>query len=168
MQKLYRVTNTLNGEFYIGKTHNYEKRWYQHRWNARNGLETHLYRAIRKYGVENFAFTPVDTLLTEEELIERDKPHYNMTAGGDGGDISSSQKFIESMKRYHESKTPESYATYGMLGKKQSQKQKDACAKANHRSITIEGVTYPSRLSACQALGISRNTLGRRYLGWKR
>tara|TARA_R110002012_G_C11235928_1_gene564704 strand:- start:1 stop:507 length:507 start_codon:yes stop_codon:yes gene_type:complete len=168
MQRLYRITNTLNGEFYIGKTHNYEKRWWQHCWNAKNGIETHLYRAMRKYGEENFVFAEVDTELTEEQLIDKEKPHYNMTAGGDGGDTSSSPKFIQSMKEYHARKTPESYATYGMLGKKQSQKQIEAARKRACRSITIEGVTYPSRMAACEALGISRNTLGRRYCGWRR
>jgi group I intron endonuclease len=168
MERLYRITNTLNGEFYVGKTHNYKKRWYKHRWNARNGLETHLYRAMRKYGEENFVFTEVDTELTEEQLIDKEKPHYNMTAGGDGGDTSSSPKFIQSMKEYHARRTPESYATYGMLGKKTSDRAKKLIGEANSRPITIEGVTYASRMAACEALGIGRTTLGRRYLGWKR
>ena len=166
-QELYRITNTTNGEFYIGKTQEPAKRWWQHRWNARNGVETHLYRAMRKYGEENFTFIMWDTNLTEEQAIKQYKPHYNMTKGGDGGDTSHSPKFKESMKKYHARKKPEDYATYGMLGKKLSEEAKRDISKRNSKPITIEGVTYPSRKAAAEALGVSRNTIGRRYLGQK-
>ena len=163
-QLLYRITNALNGEFYVGKTQNPPKRWWQHKWNARNGVETHLYRAMRKYGVENFTFTLVDTTLTEEQLIERDKPHYNQTKGGDGGDTSNSPKFIESMKKYHSNKPREEYATYGMLGKKMPPEFGEAIRKRKSKPITIEGVEYPSHNTACRELGITRKALWYRYL----
>ena len=164
-QRLYIIRNLLTAEFYVGKTQNPRKRWWQHRWNARNGVDTHLYRAMRKYGIENFEFELQDTTLTEEELIGELKPHYNMTRGGDGGDTSNSPKFKESMKKYHANKTRESYATYGSLGYKKTPEQCRRSAEAHWRPITIEGVTYPSHKHACEALGISRQTLARRYRG---
>lgn len=163
-QMLYRITCEVTGEFYIGKTHCLPKRWWQHKWNARNGIETHLYRAMRLYGVDKFSIAVVDTTLTESELIARDKPHYNMTAGGDGGDTSTSPKFKSSMKAYHARKPREEYATYGMLGKKLTPEQCAKISKANSRSITIDAVEYPSRRAAWEALGISRSTFRRRYL----
>ena len=163
-QRLYIIRNLLNAEFYVGKTQNPRKRWWQHRWNARAGVETHLYRAMRKYGIENFEFELQDTTLTEEELIEELKPHYNMTRGGDGGDTSHSPKFKESMKKYHANKTRESYATYGMKGKKLSPEQCQEIRERKWKPITIEGVTYPSHTHACEALGITRKALWWRYL----
>jgi hypothetical protein len=48
----------------------------------------------------------------------------NKTDGGEGGRTADSEKFILSMKKYHSTKTKESYATYGMLGKTHSDNSK--------------------------------------------
>jgi group I intron endonuclease len=89
---IYRVTNTLNSKIYIGKTTQLLKqRWYQHCSEARNGKQTHLYRAIRKYGESVFMIETLEvvtdvSLLNEREIhwIAELAPHYNMTAGGEG------------------------------------------------------------------------------------
>ena len=166
---VYIITNTITQHQYIGKTNNLNKRWYQHKWNAKNGVDTHLYRSIRKYGVEHFTIEVLESQVPvaniddrERTLIEQYKPHYNMTAGGDGGDTSKSPKFIQAMKKYHSNRTPESYATYGMKGKKLSKACIEAIAKSKHKPTIIEGVEYPSRAAAMKALGISRTQFYRK------
>jgi group I intron endonuclease len=79
---LYIITNKIDGKCYIGKTsQSLDKRWYQHCKNAVYGHDTYLYRAIRKYGVDNFVCEYLADGLDEEEviLIEKHKPEYNMT-----------------------------------------------------------------------------------------
>jgi group I intron endonuclease len=95
---VYLVTNSANGKRYVGiTTASLEQRWYQHRWLAAKGATQALYKAIRKYGAEQFQIEPIDTANTLEELLVKERAHierlgtftkngrgYNMTLGGDG------------------------------------------------------------------------------------
>lgn len=101
---------------YIGQSIRLEKRFQEHIddslvpeevWKAnKRGQQTHLHRAIRKYGAENFSYEIIEECLAEQ-LNDREiywiayyntflsKENYNMTAGGDGqkgcrGELSSS------------------------------------------------------------------------------
>lgn len=102
---IYKITNQLNGHMYIGQSIDIEERWNEHiresslndeKWKKnKRGEQTHLYRAIRKYGKDNFIFEIIEEC-QEEELNSKeifwiahyntflDPQHYNMTAGGDG------------------------------------------------------------------------------------
>ena len=129
MIKIYKITNKVNKKFYIGYTSkSLEERFARHLYNAFNlNMKTYLYKAMRKSGKDNFYIELVKeskSKLLEVDTITKLKPHYNMTEGGDGGNTSESINFIKSMKKYHKNKIRESYATYGMLGKKQSEEQK--------------------------------------------
>ncbi len=96
---IYKITNTVNGKVYIGKTSNtLEQRWGGHlrgvRKTAMAGLK--LYRAIRKYGPEVFTVEALYYAKTEEELSRmetffivlhqshKSENGYNMTMGGEG------------------------------------------------------------------------------------
>ncbi len=79
---------------YIGKAIDTERRWYQHRKAARKGETQHLYRAMRKHGIDNFAMSPLFECASEEEayacevgliaiLRECGDELCNMSAGGD-------------------------------------------------------------------------------------
>ena len=99
---IYLITNKINGKRYIGKTKfTIDRRWYYHCKNAEYGVDTPFYRAIRKYGKENFTVEFLCEGLDSEEIImiEVHKPEYNVTRGGDGGDTSSSKRYKEAMVR---------------------------------------------------------------------
>lgn len=92
---VYKITNLLNGKFYIGvTTKSLRRRLTQHfaaatqRKKIINGAFS---RAIRKWGAAAFVIEPIvecgsAELALEEEirLIAELKPHYNSTSGGDG------------------------------------------------------------------------------------
>ena len=63
MACIYKITNTINNKVYIGETTRTMKaRWQQHKSRVKMPEYTeYLYRAIRKYGIENFII---------EELIQ--------------------------------------------------------------------------------------------------
>lgn len=92
MVGIYKITNMVNGHSYIGQSNNIEQRWYNHKVAAYNskdkGYEYPLYRAIRKYGLENFSFEVIEecpqSLLNKKEIqwINSIQPEYNQTAGG--------------------------------------------------------------------------------------
>ena len=96
----YMITNNVNGHRYIGITVcALEKRWREHRSAANTGSQKRLYRAMRKYGVENFAIEKIydatsfeDLQEAEKRLIAQYETHtslnkgYNLTSGGEGRD----------------------------------------------------------------------------------
>ena len=80
---VYKITNNITGDFYIGSSKNIEKRWTDHKsisvWKRRPGMK--LYQAFIKYGLDNFTFEVIertDNLREREQYwIEHLKPTYN-------------------------------------------------------------------------------------------
>lgn len=94
MAYIYQIINTVNGKSYIGKTeYSVDRRWKEHSraYKYEQNQSRALYRAMNKYGIENFQCI---------ELLETDTPNedeifyiqkydtyhngYNETLGGDG------------------------------------------------------------------------------------
>ena len=113
---VYKIINTLNKKSYIGITKNIESRFNFHktRYNKNSKteyIEKPLYKAFRKYGIENFKFLVlyVDVTLEEAkskevELIKKFKTlthenGYNVTRGGDwrsnSGENNNTTKLTE-------------------------------------------------------------------------
>lgn len=97
---VYQITNVINNKSYIGITNDYKKRWSNHRtvYNNKSSKEYDkpLYRAFRKYGIDNFTFKVLkeglsldQANLIEQELIQSlhtltTENGYNVTKGGEG------------------------------------------------------------------------------------
>lgn len=83
---IYQIINNINGNGYIGQSRNIEKRWLAHKESKENYP---LYKAFRKYGVENFTFQILEECSTEDLnkkekfYIETEHSEYNQTEGGD-------------------------------------------------------------------------------------
>ena len=88
MQKIigiYRITNTITGDFYIGSSKDVKKRWAEHKckskWNE--NPNSPLYQDMQKYGVENFVFEVLEVVEAdklkekEQQFIEQYNPTYN-------------------------------------------------------------------------------------------
>lgn len=71
---IYKITNKINQKIYIGQTiHPIEERLKRHFQDALSGrVETHLAKAIRKYGVDNFYIELIDKAETQEELTKKE------------------------------------------------------------------------------------------------
>lgn len=151
---IYRITNTVNSKFYIGKTDKtIQERFQRHCYNHKI-QNTYLYNAMRKYGKDKFTIEILEETFNgnEREIywIQELNPHYNMTSGGDGGDTSNSPNYKIGMeKRVHPHKP-----TYGMLGKNHPMKGKSLTK--NCCPVVCEGVEYSSVGNAQKAYpGIS-------------
>ena len=72
---IYKITNTKNGKVYIGQTiRPITQRFHRHINDAINNiLDTHLARAIRKHGKENFIIEEIDSAKTQEELDKKEQ-----------------------------------------------------------------------------------------------
>lgn len=92
---IYKITNKLNGEFYVGKTtKELNHRMRNHRATMNHGSKLHIHNAMRLYGAENFEIELIESVsdhstLNEREIfwIEKLKPHYNTHKGGQGGSL---------------------------------------------------------------------------------
>ena len=92
MAYIYKILNKKNNKIYIGKTEfSIEKRWKEHLRDSKKNLDRPLYRAMNKYGIENFDIEQVEKT---DSPVEREqywieyygsfKYGYNATKGGDG------------------------------------------------------------------------------------
>lgn len=99
---IYKATNSVNGKVYIGFTSNWPQRINGHNYDRRYGKIEHkaFYKAIKKYGWENFTWEAIyqslDEIHTltvmEPQFIEeyrswvgyQDCNGYNTTKGGEG------------------------------------------------------------------------------------
>lgn len=133
---IYKTTNIINNKIYIGK----------HKTKSLNdgyvGSGKLLSCAIQKYGIENFIVEILYFCKSEEELNIKEKElvteefclredTYNLCVGGQGGFSYINRNNIR-----------------GMLGKKQSKKQREAASnfmirnnsnRARHKEISSKG-----------------------------
>ena len=95
MAYIYQIINDINDKIYIGKTAtSISKRWSQHKHDYLI-YDWHLYKAMRKYGLEKFSIEQIDSTddfkelgMLEREYIKKynsQNPNkgYNLTAGGE-------------------------------------------------------------------------------------
>jgi group I intron endonuclease len=75
IHRLYIISNTVNEKKYVGQSseHFLSHRWGGHKARAKQGSDTHLYRAMRKYGVENFFIEEIARCHTKTELLRLEK-----------------------------------------------------------------------------------------------
>lgn len=102
MVGIYKITNLINGKIYIGQSINIQQRWKAHRtrpfYKEGEQYQIPLYRAIRKYGLQNFSFEVIEECF-ENQLNEKEQYYieyydttnqdkgYNLTKGGQTGSI---------------------------------------------------------------------------------
>ena len=82
---VYKITNTITGDFYIGSSKNVKNRWVKHkcpsRWNE--CPNNPMYLDMQKYGVDKFVFEILEEAEIEQlkekeqQFIETLKPTYN-------------------------------------------------------------------------------------------
>lgn len=70
---IYKITCNINNKVYIGQTcQEVEQRFKRHMGYHKDTVDTKFYRAVRKYGVENFFVETIDTATSQDELDEKE------------------------------------------------------------------------------------------------
>lgn len=160
---VYIATNRKTKECYIGATsRGLVVRKQAHLRNARGGNEgcPRLYRAIRKYGEENFSWRVLgqadsinQLMVLEVELIEKLRPEYNVTKRGKGVigvPIPKSKEWREMMSKVHKGRRPSPKCILAAI--------------KNHRTTSViclnDGKFFKSIKSAAEFYKISANGIG--------
>ena len=98
---VYKITNTVTGDFYIGSSKDVKQRWACHKCKSvwKNNPNSPLYLDMQKYGLDNFDFQILAEVEegklkdAEQQFIETLKPTYN--------DRNANGWDIERYKEYH-------------------------------------------------------------------
>lgn len=174
---IYLIQNTINGKSYVGKSIDISRRWSKHRSDTFNELSEvynyPLYRAMRKYGIENFKFSVLEEC-SETELNEKEKywiskfdtfnNGYNQTLGGEL-DHSKPIKITESQLDEIISLLKFSTISISNIAKQFSVGVDTISEINNGRTRIRVGETYPIRkrkLKFCKICGAkTKTTAGR-------
>jgi group I intron endonuclease len=164
---IYQIKNIVNDKVYIGQTtqYNVATRWSDHIKSIKSGQDSHLIRAFKNHGLENFVFCVVAEVPDEQldefeirEIFNRNSlsPNgYNIREGGSRG--KHSQESIVKIRESHTGKkhtdeTKEKLRQIN-LGKKTTQEVREKISKAS--------LGKPKTVDAVQKSSIARTGLKR-------
>ena len=132
---IYKITNTITGDFYIGSSKDVKSRWAVHKcqstWNKHPNNP--MYLDIKNYGVDKFDFqvieeVEIDSLKeTEQQFIELLKPTYNSN-NAKGLDVERLKKY---KKEYRKSDKCKEY--------EKSDKRKESKKKHDNQLCSYNG-----------------------------
>ena len=82
---VYKIVNTVTGDFYIGSSRNVKRRWAQHKYPSvwKKHPNNPMYKDMQKYGVDKFRLQILAPVMpeyltqVEQEFIEMLNPTYN-------------------------------------------------------------------------------------------
>ena len=149
---VYKITNTITNDFYIGSSKNVKQRLAVHKckstWNKCPNKQ--LYKDMKKYGLDKFAFEIIAEVEegslkeAEQQFIETLQPTYNSN-NANGWDVERRKKY---MKEYQKSdKGKESH-------KKANNKYQNQLCSYNGETITLnvlkmrfwsQGIDHPTQ-----------------------
>ena len=104
---VYKITNTITGDFYIGSSKDVKRRWSQHKrpYIWKRCQNNPLYLDMKKYGTDSFVFqileeAEIEALKeAEQKFIEKMHPTYN-SYNANGWDFERYNKY---RKKYNKS-----------------------------------------------------------------
>ena len=102
---IYKITNSINGKFYIGSASKFSARWDVHKHHLRYNKHDneHLQNSWNKHGEENFKFEVVlecekeELIYYEQVYINSLNPEYNIckVAGNTTGNVCSEETKVK-------------------------------------------------------------------------
>ena len=101
---VYKITNNITGDFYIGSSKDIKKRWTNHKSPSTHKQHPNvkLYKAMAEFGSDNFKFEvleeTIDLREREQYWIEQLKPSYN-NSWAKGLDIERRKKTLKRYKK---------------------------------------------------------------------
>lgn len=101
---VYKITNTITGDFYIGSSKDVKRRWAAHKWPSvwKRFSNNPMYNDMEQLGVDKFIFEILEVVEAgklkeaEQRFIEKLQPVYNSNMA-DGWDV---ERYKETRKEY--------------------------------------------------------------------
>ena len=97
---VYKITNTVTGDFYIGSSNDINRRWAAHKHQSvwKKCPNNQLYKDMQEYGTDKFDFQVLEEVeadklkVTEQKFIELLNPTYNSNRAN-GFDFERQKKY---------------------------------------------------------------------------
>ena len=132
---VYKITNTITGDFYVGSSKNVKHRWADHKCLSKwkEHPDNPMYQDMKKYGVDSFELEILEEVEegslkeTEQKFIEKLKPSYNSNRAK-GLDVERYKKY---QKKYQKS------AKYKETHKKANDKYNNKPCYYNGETLTL-------------------------------
>ena len=132
---VYKITNTITGDFYIGSSKDVKQRWTAHKCQSKwkECANNPMYLDMQKYGVDSFVFEILEEVEAgklkemEQQFIETLKPTYN-NYRAKGLDV---ERYIEYKKEYNKSDK----------GKETDKKYKNQLCCYNGETLTLNALS---------------------------
>ena len=141
---VYKITNTMTGDFYIGSSKNVKQRCAQHkcpsRWNRYSNNQ--MYLDMKKYGVDKFEFQilaevePEQLKETEQQFIEKLKPTYNQM-NAKGLNVERYKKYKEEYEKSEKRKKDKKEYEKSEKRKKYKEEYNNQLCFYNGETITL-------------------------------
>jgi group I intron endonuclease len=119
---VYCVTNKINGKIYIGQsTKTLQQRRRKHLKSINQNINLPFYRALKKYGKDNFEWVILKECSSKKELDETEIYYirslksndehygYNRSTGGEGGDTYTDNPRLTEIKETLKKRTTENW-----------------------------------------------------------
>ena len=172
---VYKIVCRTNGKVYIGATKNPTNRWKKHRHEARlNRYNTILYKAMNKYGVDEFEmdvlfgsrdkdyiFNEMEPFFIEQYDSTNHEKGYNISKGGEGASHPTSEEtkqlLSEKATQVWASKSLEEMASFkekmkavGADISEETRQKRSAAAKAQHADPEKKAQMQAALIAAAQ------------------
>ena len=142
---VYRITNTITGDFYIGSSKNIKSRWACHKCQStwKKCPNNPMYLDMHQYGVDKFSFQILEEVESEQlkekeqKFIEKLKPTYNNYNANGFNTERRKERQKEYCKEYHNS---DKYKEY------KNKYQKQLCYY-NGETLTLSALSQRFRRS---------------------
>lgn len=141
---VYKITNTVTNDFYIGSSKDVKKRWISHkspsRWKENPNIS--LYKDMQKYGVDKFDFQILANVElehlkdVEQQFIETLKPTYN-SYKANGIDSEKRRKtHNKAIRKYRQTEKGKKHT------KEYNKDYRNQLCSYNGETITLDALRY--------------------------
>ena len=146
---IYKITNTVTGDFYIGSSKNIKQRWAVHKCPSawKQCPNNPMYLDMHQYGVDKFSFqileeVEIESLKeAEQQFIETLKPTYNSN-NAKGCDADRYKKYNKKhMKEYKKTDRYKKYQKEYEKTDKRKKSHKKAANKYQNQLCCYNGET---------------------------
>ena len=103
---VYKITNTITGDFYVGSSKDVKRRWRSHKCQStwKKCPSNPMYLDMQKYGIDKFVFEIIaeaeqeQLKETEQQFIEKLKHTYN-NYNANGRDVERRKEYQKEYKK---------------------------------------------------------------------
>ena len=146
---VYKITNTVTNDFYIGSSKNVKQRWAAHKcqstWNK--CPNNPMYQDMQKYGIDKFVFEILAEVEeaslkeAEQKFIETLKPTYNSN-NANGLDIERKKEYKKEYNKEYNKKHKDEMKEYNKeYNKKHKDEKKEYIKEYNNQLCCYDDQT---------------------------